>query len=169
MSFCVNFVVGRNELVADSRVKATQKNLAVRVAVPEDAPELARLNATFKGVQEPPERLAARLVDPKRVETPIIAEIEGRAVGFACLRLLPSLCYDPIYAELTELFVEEACRRRGIGRALVAYAERLARESGAEELVLLTGLGNARGQVFYRALGYADWDLAMRKRFEPWA
>jgi GNAT superfamily N-acetyltransferase len=114
-------------------------------------------------VQEPPGRLAARLTGPKCVETPIIAEIKGRAVGFACLRLVPSLCYDPIHAELTELFVEEACRRQGIGRALVACAERLARENGADELILLTGLGNAQGQAFYRALGYADWALAMRK------
>jgi GNAT superfamily N-acetyltransferase len=141
-----------------SAVKRTQKNLEIRVATPEDAPELGRLNAAFNGVQEPPERLAARLADPKCVETPIIAQVEGRAVGFACLRLVPSLCYDPTYAELTELFVEEACRRRGIGQALVAYAE---------QLVLLTGLGNAQGQAFYRALGYADWALAMRKRFEP--
>jgi GNAT superfamily N-acetyltransferase len=169
MSFCVNFVVRRNVLTGDSGVGATPKNLAIRVATPEDAPELARLNAAFNGVEEPPDRLAARLADPKRVETPIIAEVEGRAVGFACLRLLPSLCYDPIYAELTKLFVEESYRRRGVGRALVAYAERLARESGAKELVLLTGLGNAQGRAFYRALGYADWELAMRKRFEPWA
>jgi ribosomal protein S18 acetylase RimI-like enzyme len=153
-------------VLVDSGAKATQKNLVIRTATPEDAPELARLNAAFNGVQEPPECLAARLIDPKRVETPIIAEIEGRAVGFACLRLVPALCYDPIHAELTELYVEEACRRQGIGRALVTYAERLARESGAEELVLLTGLKNARGQAFYRALGYADWALAMRKRFE---
>jgi GNAT superfamily N-acetyltransferase len=139
-------------------------SLTVRAAAARDAPELARLNAAFNGVQEPSERLAARLADPKRVETPIIAEIEGRAVGFACLRLVPSLCYDPTYAELTELFVEEAYRRQGAGRALVAYAERLARENGATALVLLTGLENARGQAFYRALGYTDWELAMRKR-----
>jgi GNAT superfamily N-acetyltransferase len=142
-------------------------DLVIRIATPEDAPELARLNAAFNGVQEPPEPLAARLADPKCVETPIIAQVEGRAVGFACLRLVPALCYDSTYAELTELFVEKACRRQGVGRALVAYAERLAREGGARELVLLTGFGNAQGQAFYRALGYADWELAMRKRFEP--
>jgi GNAT superfamily N-acetyltransferase len=142
-------------------------NLVIRIATPEDALELARLNAAFNCVQEPPERLTARLVDPRCVETPIIAAVEGRAVGFACLRLVPALCYESTYAELTELFVEKARRRQGIGRALVAYAERLARDSGAEELVLLTGLGNADGQAFYRALGYADWELAMRRRFEP--
>ena len=152
--------------MGDSGVSETQDNLAVRIATPEDVLELARLNAAFNCVQEPPERLAARLVDPKCVETPVIAEIEGRAVGFACLRLVPALCYDSTYAELTELFVENACRRQGIGRALVAYAEGLARDSGAEELVLLTGFGNAQGQAFYRALGYADWELAMRRRFE---
>jgi ribosomal protein S18 acetylase RimI-like enzyme len=150
--------------VGDGGVRVTRDNLATHVATPGDAPELARLNAAFNGVQEPPERLAARLADPKRVERPIIAEIEGRAVGFACLRLVPSLCYDPTHAELTELFVEEAYRSQGIGRALVAYAERLAQEGGATELTLLTGLENAHAQAFYRALGYADWELAMRKR-----
>jgi ribosomal protein S18 acetylase RimI-like enzyme len=140
-----------------------QGSLTVRVAVAEDAPELARLNAAFNGVQEPPERLAARLADPKCVETPIIAEIEGRTVGFACLRSVPSLCYDPTYAEMTELFVEESYRRQGVGRALVTCAERLAQENGATALVLLTGLENTLGQAFYRAMGYTDWELAMRK------
>lgn len=147
----------------DGGLSKMQGDLSIRIATPEDAPDLARLNAAFNCVQEPPERLAARMVDPKCVETPIIAEIEGRAVGFACLRLVPALCYESTYAELTELFVEEARRRQGVGRALVTYAERLARDSGAEKLALLTGFANAQGQAFYRALGYADWELAMRR------
>jgi len=140
-----------------------KNGLVVRIATVEDAPQLSRLNEAFNGVQEAPERLAARLADPRRVETPIIAEIGGRAVGFACLRLAPCLCYDPVYAELTEMFVVEAYRRQGVGRALIERAEQLAEENGAAEIVLATGFKNVRGQAFYRATGYTNHALMMKK------
>jgi GNAT superfamily N-acetyltransferase len=75
--------------------------------------------------------------------------------------------YATPFAELTELFVEETWRRRGAGRALVEHAERFARENGAAALLLLTGFANAEAQAFYRALGYADRDLAMEKKLLP--
>ena len=62
----------------------------------------------------------------------------------------------------TELFVQEAYRRRGIGRALVAHAERLAYEGGATELFVLTG-SNHEAQSLYHAMGYEDDDRAMSK------
>jgi len=71
--------------------------------------------------------------------------------------------YATPHAELTELFVEPGYRRRGVGRALVAHAERLARERGAEELGVLTGFTNLEGQAFYRVVGYTDRELAMGK------
>jgi ribosomal protein S18 acetylase RimI-like enzyme len=71
--------------------------------------------------------------------------------------------YATPHAELTELFVEPGYRRRGVGRALVAHAERLAREREAEKLVVLTGFTNLEGQAFYRAVGYTDRELAMGK------
>jgi ribosomal protein S18 acetylase RimI-like enzyme len=71
---------------------------------------------------------------------------------------------DEPYGELTDLFVAASFRRRGVARALMAHVERLAREGGAKELVLLTGFDNAGSQAFYRALGYGDYALAMRRR-----
>ncbi|MEW5985293.1 MAG: GNAT family N-acetyltransferase [Chloroflexota bacterium] len=139
--------------------------IVIRVATAEDAAELSRLNIAFNGVYEPPERLARRLLDPRRVETPIVAVVDGRIVGFASLRLAPSIFYPEPQAELTELFVEEAYRRRGVGRALVAHVEQLAREGGAAELLALTGRDNRPALVFYRALGFDPADLALRKNF----
>lgn len=137
--------------------------IVTRAAGPRDASELARLNAAFNGVHDPPEAIAARLADPQRVETPILAEVNGRAVGFAALRLVPCVFYAQPHAELTELFVEAPYRRQGVGRALVAHAERLARQGGARELVLLTGLDNANAQAFYCVQGYTGIDLGMSK------
>lgn len=135
-----------------------------RIATPDDAPALARLNTAFNETSDTAEQIAVRLRDPRRVEMPILAEIDGSAVGFAAVRVVPSVFYAEPYAELTELYVEAAFRRQGVARALVAHAEQLAREAGANQLYLLTGIDNEDAQQFYGAVGYADYALAMHKR-----
>ena len=135
----------------------------IRVAQPEDAQELARLNAAFNGVYESPEIIKARLAHPARVETPLIALAGARAVGFAALRLVPCIFYAETHAELTELYIDPGWRRRGIGRRLIALAEKLALEGGAADLIILTGDDNVPAQALYRSLGYEDLDIALTK------
>ena len=130
----------------------------IRVATLADARILADLNADFNGVQMTPERMAEQMLRCYDVERALIACIDGTAVGFACLRLIPWLCYDPPYAELTELFVREPFRRRGIASALVAHAQRMARAAGAKELRILTGRDNPAARAFYRKLGCTEED-----------
>lgn len=141
--------------------------IEVRVATAEDAADLARLNAAFNGASEPAEALAARLADPARTEMALLAQVEGRAVGFAGLRLSPGLFYPEPRAELTELYVDPEHRRQGVGRTLTAYAEQLARAAGATELFVLTGFDNAEALALYRELGFADRELALRKELRP--
>lgn len=137
--------------------------LTIQPARLADAAEIARLNTLFNGSQEPAECYVARLADPRRVDTPILAWVAGHVVGLANLRLAPAV-FDPLpYAELTELFVEEAFRRRGVSRALVSYAEQLARQAGAQEMVILTDFYNHAAQQLYRSLGYAHHDIALSK------
>ena len=78
-----------------------------------------------------PDQVAARMLTCQNVLTTFIGELDGQPVGFACLRLIPHLQGDEPYAELTELFVEEAYRRQGVGRRLIEFAEGLARAAGA--------------------------------------
>ena len=130
----------------------------IRVATLADAHILADLNADFNGVQMTLERMAEQMLRCYDVERALIAGIDGTAVGFACLRLIPWLCYDPPYAELTELFVREPFRRRGIASALVAHAQRMARAAGAKELRILTGRDNPAARAFYRKLGCTEED-----------
>jgi ribosomal protein S18 acetylase RimI-like enzyme len=137
--------------------------IIIRVAVPGDAQELARLNAAFNEVYEAPEVVRRRLSDPACVETPLIALVGARAVAFAALRLVPCVFYPDTHAELTELYVEPDWRRRGIARRLIALAEQLALEGGAADLIILTGDDNAPAQALYRSLGYGDLDVALTK------
>jgi GNAT superfamily N-acetyltransferase len=141
-----------------------QFHLTVRVAALADAPEIARLNRLFNGVDEPPVNYARRLADPRRVDTPILAEINGRVIGIANLRLLTAIFYSAPYAELTELFVEESARRLGAGAALVSFAEQLARQGGAVEMLILTDFYNHAAQQLYRKCGYEHYDIALVKK-----
>jgi GNAT superfamily N-acetyltransferase len=117
----------------------------------------------FDGMGATPEQVAARMLTCQHVSTTFIGEIDGQPVGFACLRLVPHLQGDEPYAELTDIFVDAPFRRRGVARALIAHVEAAARAAGASDVVIITGFDNEDAQAAYRAVGYADWALAMRK------
>lgn len=70
---------------------------------------------------------------------------------------------------LYELGVDEAFRRRGIGRALTAALAELARERGCVGMFVLTEVGNEAALATYRSSGAGrdpdswvmlEWDLA---------
>jgi ribosomal protein S18 acetylase RimI-like enzyme len=140
--------------------------ILTRIAESTDATGLAqlvRMNTLFNGASDSAEQIAARLTDPRRVETVILAETEGCIVGFAALRLVPCVFFAEPYAEMTELYVDEGYRRRGVGRMLVAHCESLARAARARQMVILTDYENHPAQSLYRGLGYENYDIALVK------
>jgi ribosomal-protein-alanine N-acetyltransferase len=56
-------------------------------------------------------------------------------------------------AELLTLAVAPACRRSGLGRALLEFAVDALRESGAKQLFLEVDEGNEAALALYRSLG----------------
>ncbi len=139
--------------------------LTVRQATPDDATQLARMLDLFDHMGATPAQVAARMLACQHVLTTFLGELDGQPVGFACLRLVPHLQGDEPYAELTDIYVDALFRRQGVARALITQVEATARAAGASEVVIITGFDNAGAQAAYRASGYADWALAMRKRF----
>src|SRR5215207_977391 len=139
--------------------------LTIHQATPDNAPELARLLDLFDHMGATPEQVAARILACQNVLTTFIAELDGQPAGFACLRLIPHLQGDEPYAELTDIYVDVLFRRQGVARALSAHVEAAARAAGAGTLVIITGFDNEGAQAAYRASGYANWALAMQKRF----
>src|SRR5829696_7653103 len=139
--------------------------ITVRQATPDDAPELAVMLDRFDGIRAIPEQVATRMLAYQSVLTTYLGEMDGQPVGFACLRVVPHLQGDEPYAELTDIYVDAPVRRRGVARALIAEVEAAARTAGASEVVLITGFDNEGAQAAYRASGYANWALAMQKRF----
>jgi ribosomal protein S18 acetylase RimI-like enzyme len=139
--------------------------LTIRQATPNDATELARLLDLFDGMRATPEQVATRMLACQNVLTTFIGEMDGQPVGFACLRLIPHLQGDEPYAELTDIYVDAPFRQRGVASALIAQVEAAARAAGAGGVVIITGFDNEGAQAAYRASGYANWALAMEKRF----
>ena len=139
--------------------------ITVREATPEDAADLARMLDLFDTMGATPDQVAARMLTCQNVLTTFIGVLDGQPVGFACLRLIPHLQGDEPYAELTDIYVDAPFRRQGVARALIARVEVAARAARAGGLVIIAGFDNAGAQAAYRASGYANWALAMEKRF----
>jgi ribosomal protein S18 acetylase RimI-like enzyme len=119
----------------------------------------------FDRMAATPEQVARRMLACQHVLATFIGALDGQPVGLACLRLVPHLQGDEPYAELTDIYVDAPVRRQGVARALIAHVEATARAAGASEVVIITGFDNEGAQAAYRASGYTNWALAMRKHF----
>lgn len=91
----------------------------------------------------------------------LVAEVEGSVVGHlfltwekhaACVR---DDAKD--YGYVSELFVREAHRGRGIGRALLQEAERLTKEKGFGHMLLGVLHGNAVAERAYARFGFKPY------------
>jgi GNAT superfamily N-acetyltransferase len=87
----------------------------------------------------------------------MIALLTGEpAVGVAVLTLRPNVWYDGPVALLDELYVVPAVRDQGLGTALLAAAEAVVRERGAELLEINVDAGDTDARRFYERHGYTN-------------
>ena len=91
----------------------------------------------------------SRFLDPAEPVWALVAEDEGRLVGLAhylfhrAMTRIEDVCY------LSDLYTLPAQRGRGVGRALIAGAERAARKAGATRLYWQTQATNRAGRALY--------------------
>jgi putative acetyltransferase len=83
----------------------------------------------------------------------LVAFLEDEPVGCGAVRLLPG---DS--AELKRMYVKEASRGRGFGRAILAALEAQARALGATRLVLETGERQREAVRLYESAGFLRID-----------
>lgn len=140
-----------------------EKNIVISLASTEDAPSITKLNLLFNEVDESPAAIATRMNDPACVETVILAKMDDEAVGFALVRVVPSVLYSTPHAELTELYVMDEYRQRGIASGLIAFAEQIAVQKGARSILVQTGDDNLSALALYKKIGYEEYDLVLKK------
>ncbi|MBI3946986.1 MAG: GNAT family N-acetyltransferase [Armatimonadetes bacterium] len=109
----------------------------------------------------------AAYVDPPDADT-LLAEVDGVVVGFLSVKAAAHPDY-PIFrphtfALVENLAVDEAWRRRGIGRSLVAEARRWTEMRGLEGIQLTVWVTNTAALAFYERLGFRPltWRMELR-------
>lgn len=78
-----------------------------------------------------------------------VAEVHGRVIGIAHYLMHPSTWSIGGYCYLEDLYVSDAVRAQGVGRALIAAVEGAAREHGCTRLYWSTHVDNARARRLY--------------------
>ncbi len=84
----------------------------------------------------------------------LVAEEDGRVVGWVHVALVPSLAVG-LTADIGGLVVDEGHRSGGIGAELLAAAEEWARDHGAALMVVRSRIARERAHRFYEREGYA--------------
>jgi ribosomal protein S18 acetylase RimI-like enzyme len=139
--------------------------ISVREAEERDAAGLAVLFSDFSGLATSATQVEERLRRTRGIELCLVAEVDGRLVGFGCLRCVPCLGEDGPYAELSDLFVSVESRRLGIAEALVAALEARARAAGALGWSVIVDPKNEAARSLYQKLGFATFAVAQQKWF----
>ncbi|HEX5984131.1 MAG TPA: GNAT family N-acetyltransferase [Solirubrobacterales bacterium] len=137
-----------------------KREIQVRRAAAEDAPQIARLLVDFnREYDEPTPSVEVLTATCRRLleagEITVLLSGDGPD-GLALLRFRPALWSAGLEAYLQELYVVPALRGRGIGRALLEEAIEVSREKGADGIDLNTGETDTAARGLYESMGFTN-------------
>ena len=143
----------------------TETEPTIRRATADDAESIAAL-FTDEGYPAGPsdivERLGRFASDHSQV---LVAEQDGTVLGFVALHALPRFEHDDRIVRILALVVDAGARERGLGRALIAEAERVGRELGAAFTEITAGHHRPEARHLYESIGYdASVTAYLRKK-----
>ncbi|MCZ1268106.1 MULTISPECIES: GNAT family N-acetyltransferase [Paenibacillus] len=130
-----------------------EENIHIRWANENDAEDLLKLNDAFNGVGTNMEEVKESLALSN--ELIALAVIDGQAVGFACAQYFKSFCYRGLQGEITEMYIAEVARRRGLATLLIAIIEEELKARGVTSVKILTGPRNEMAIKTYEKSNYA--------------
>jgi GNAT superfamily N-acetyltransferase len=142
-----------------------QATVVLRPADPADAESIATL-FTDEGYPAGPSDIVTRLGRfAGREALVIVAEHDGALLGFIAIHALPRFEHDDWIVRILALVVDAGARERGVGRTLMAEAERVGRELGAAFIEVTAGHHRPEARHLYEQLGYdASVSAYLRKK-----
>lgn len=146
--------------------------MRVRPAAPEDfqpvcdlLEELGRAPVTAETGEACGRLWAYQLVD-RETSHLVVERSSGTLIAFCSLVFRPRLNYPTPDAWIPDLIVTFEARRQGAARALLAEAERLARERGCWQLTLESGFQRKEAHALYMGFRMEDRGLYFSKALD---
>jgi GNAT superfamily N-acetyltransferase len=144
---------------------STDPALTLRPATPADAESIASL-FTDEGYPAGPSDILGRLERFGSAESQVVvAEHDGVVLGFIAVHAISRFEHDDRILRIVALVVDAGARERGVGRALIAEAERIGTHLGAAFTEITAGHHRPEARRLYEAVGYdATVAAYLRKR-----
>lgn len=126
----------------------------IRFAGPDDTGHIARLFCEL-GHPATEEEVSGRFEHFSQLgQEALVAEAGGEVVGVTALSVMHVLHRPASVGRMSVLVVSEALRGQGIGRALVAAAEKRLAERGCGLVEVTSNMRRTEAHAFYEGLGY---------------
>lgn len=129
---------------------AGSRDLEILLPLVESFQEFERIPFEIEAAR----RNLGRLLEDGRLGQVLIAEIAPRPIGYAILTYGYDLEFGGMDAYLTDLFLVEAERGRGLGQWLLGEVESAARAAGVQALHLMVAPQNHRAHHIYHRSGF---------------
>lgn len=143
----------------------TETTFTLRPATDGDAEAIASL-FTDEGYPAGPTDIVERLARfASAYSQVVVAEHEESVLGFVALHAMPRFEHDDRIVRVLALVVDAGARERGVGRALLAEAERIAASLDAAFIEITAGHHRPEARRLYEAVGYdASVTAYLRKK-----
>ena len=130
-------------------------DLIIRYAQPGDAAALAQVMCElgYETTKSEMQMRLQRIATDERYRT-FVAVRDGNACGMIGTLTYPSIEHNDPSGRIVALVILRTMRRRGIGRALLATAEKDFAQRGIRRIALNTQLAREDAHKFYESLGY---------------
>lgn len=131
--------------------------LSMRKAEKKDIDALCTLMDEMSRTAISPEQMLNRLqlVEESRIDSLFVCEEDEKVVGVLGFRIRENLEEMSRFGEISAIVVNPDDRRRGVGRFMMDYAEKLAREFKCKGMWLVSGFAREEeAHKFYEQLGY---------------
>jgi GNAT superfamily N-acetyltransferase len=86
----------------------------------------------------------------------VVAELNGSVVGFIAIHFIPQIALPGSFARISYLSVDKNTRSKGIGGALVAHCEKLARKRRCDRIEVHCHERRKRAHEFYKSHGFNE-------------
>jgi GNAT superfamily N-acetyltransferase len=166
----------RKQAVKSRAAGAKAAGVRVRPAKPADVPVIKTMIREFveylNAIDEPEEpnqaaidRIAGAVFGKEPLCRILIAEADGRTAGYLVYYIGLDMDLVLPAAYVVDLFIREAHRKRGGGRALMEAAGEIVKRRGGSTLFWTVWRKNPKALAFYRHLGARPWDEEILMRW----